>query len=242
MKGIKIVILGLAAVFAAVDFGACTQKTTELEEVAAMILTVRKNASGTVYFVDDDTATTYIPSPALALHDSLVGRRCYVEYAYLAPATDYTYTISLTYAHIVREEKAVAVDSDEAMAALGDAALNPVWAWISGHYLNVVLDYYGTSLADHRFSLARNVGVGSSADSVWLVELRHHLNGDEPKALLSEVVSFDLAPLGTDTAAVSRLRVKYRTFDGNDGYKEVAVPTGQRRQPVQAKHFGRFRP
>lgn len=242
MKEIKIIFCGLAAFFVVGCFCACTEKNTEEDDVVAMVLTVCKNASGAVYLLDDDTVTTYQPSPALVLHDSLVGRRCYVEYSCLSSSADYTYTINLTYAHIVCEEAAVAVASDEAMAALGDAALNTVWAWISGHYLNVLFDYYGTSFVEHKFSLAHDVRTATAADSVWTVELRHHLNGDAPNALMSEVVSFDLVPLAMDSAAVSRLRVKYRTFDGTDAYADVAVPTYLRRQAVAAKHFGAFRP
>lgn len=242
MRRTKILFIWFSAVFAIVGFCACTEKSTEEDDVQAMILTVCKNASGTVYFLDDDTTTTYIPSPALVLHDSLVGRRCYVEYSYLSPATDYTYTINLTYAHIACESKVVLVDSDAAMAALGDAALSPVWVWVSGRYLNVLFDYYGTSLTEHKFSLAHDVRAVAPLDSMLTVELRHNLNGDAPKALLSEVASFDLAPLALDTAGVAYLRVKYRTFDGSDAHTDVAIPANLRRQAVCAKHFGTFRP
>ncbi len=242
MRRIKILFIWFSAVFAVVGFCACTERSTEDDAVQAMVLTVCKNASGTVYFLDDDTTTTYLPSPALVLHDSLVGRRCYVEYLYLSAAAGYTYTMNLTYAHIVCESKIVLVDSEAAMAALGDASLSPVWMWVSGHYLNVLFDYYGTSLTEHRYSLAHDVRAAAPLDSLLTVELRHNLNGDAPKALLSEVASFDLAPLALDTAGVAYLRVKYRTFDGTEAHTDVAIPANLRRQAVCAKHFGIFRP
>lgn len=239
MKCIKTLIIAVVAVLSMLGFGACTRNTTEWEAVSAMVLTACRNASGGVYLLGDDTTKTYKPIAPLVLHDSLIGRRCYVEYSHLEPATDYTYTIKLTYVHFVGKSSVAIVNSDNEAAAFGNAPLEPVWAWISGHYLNVVFDYYGTSLVEHAFSLVRKANAVDSVGAVRTVELRHDLNGDQPKALLSEVVSFDLAPLGLDTVDMAILRVKYSSFNGSDTYYDVNI-TDTPNNRLPAKHRGQF--
>ncbi len=228
----KNILLVAAAALTVLGFGACTDKSIEEDEFSAMVVTALSNEQGDVYFLDDDSTTTYWPSISVSFPDSLMGHRCYVEYSYLTVGTGYTFNMNLTYAHFVYEAEAQICNSESEIAAFGTENIEPAWSWISGHYLNVLFDYYGSSLRKHSYALACNAAALESDDSVLTVSLCHHLNGDDAKALLSDVASFDLLPLDLAARNIKQLNVKYPDFDGDECEVVVDVPTAQIRQNV----------
>ena len=225
-------LLMAAAALTVFGFDACTDKSTEEDEYSAMVVTALSNEQDGIYFLDDDSTTTYWPSISVSFPDSLIGHRCYVEYSYLTTGTGYSFNMNLTYAHFVHEDEAQICNSENEISALGTETIEPVWAWISGHYLNVLFDYYGSSLREHRYALACNAAATEVGDSVLAVSLCHHLNGDDAKALLSDVASFDLQTLDLAARNIKQLSVKYTDFDGNECAVAVDVPTALSRQNV----------
>ncbi len=221
----------------------CMSSDVEIYDYTSTIVTAQKASDGTIYFVADDDSTTYLPEPRLMDSDSLVGHRCYVEYAHLTPAENYTYTMHLSGLQLVREQKLLEISSAEDMEKFGDGGEMLSLAWASGHYVNMVVDYYGTQGVEHEFSLVRNVNAVNPNDSVIVLELRHDTKyDDDSQVVWFKVLSYDISALLAEYSEDFYLQIHYRRLDKtfDDVIVKVDVANVATNEPIKSKRIGRL--
>ncbi|MCI7337341.1 MAG: hypothetical protein MSH41_01885 [Bacteroidales bacterium] len=189
-------------------------------ESTAAVMTMRQMPDVGLCFVSDDSLV-YVQSDAKVLSNTLLGHRCYVEYWSMIEQSDGTYLIEVSFVYPARELPVLQNDTVSCVASVGEGVGVPA-AWCSGHYLNMVLEYYGSNRVSHDFWLvASDTTVG--AEATLLLELYHDAGNDAGKLLQWEVVSYDIASL-LNARDVDMLQIVYRQYDMTDSSVTVALP------------------
>ncbi|MGN0187720.1 MAG: hypothetical protein ACI392_08280 [Paludibacteraceae bacterium] len=186
----------------------------------ASVMTVRQLPDNGLCFVSDDSLV-YVPTDSNMLLNTFVGHRYYVEYWSVIEQPDGIYLIEVSLVYPARELPVLLNDTVTCIAAAGTGIGVPA-VWCSGHYLNMVIEYYGTNGVPHDFSLiTSNMHVGD--DGRLSLELHHDARNDVGDLLQYEVVSYDMTSL-PNLDEVLTLTIRYRQYDMTYGYVAVVVP------------------
>lgn len=189
-------------------------------ECTAAVMTARQMPDTGLCFVSDDSLV-YVPTDANMLSNTLVEHRYYVEYWSVIEQPDGTYLIDVSFVCPARKMPVLQNDTVTCLAAVGSGIGVPA-VWCSGHYLNMVLEYYGSNNVSHDFWLVVSDTAAGAAATLPL-ELYHDAGNDAGMLLQWEVVSYDIASLlnGRD---VDMLQIVYRQYDMTDSSVTVSVP------------------
>ena len=222
----------LLVVFTSVSFVSCLGESEPIEPYTIAVWTAQRAQDQQLYFVSDDDSTTFVPNKTLAYPDSLLGKRCYVEFNLSTQQeVGYTHVIVVQYIQSVPTWGIFDIHTQNQSDSLGYEPTGLELVWVSGNYLNMMYKYYGTGTIKHNFSLARNYFQPESApDSVVNLEFRHNSRLDNASEYYYNVVSFDISSLAAGKTADFYLNIKYRTFDRYYESFKIKVPIAEIKQ------------
>lgn len=154
-----------------------TNDKNKLHGVAA---TLNKAQTGEIIFITDDSIKMH-PSEAVTAVDSLLGSRFFVDFRLLQQSEKDFY---IEVANLQRMKvDSVRLGKYEEM----DAPVIPQIAWVSGRYVNFLLNVRGGQIALHDFRM-----YDRSKDGKANFILRHDPKNDPTQYMARAAVSFDL--------------------------------------------------
>ena len=215
-----------------VSITSCLDDSDPVDPYTLAIWTAQKADDQQLYFVADDDSTTFVSSKTLTYPDSLLGKRCYVEFNLTTQQKEnYTYVIDVQYIQSVPTWDFVDIYTENQSDSLGYGSSELALVWVTGNYLNMMYRYYGTGTIKHSFALARNYyQPEASPDSVVNLEFRHNDNSDNALQEYLNVVSYDISSFADGKTSDFYLNIKYRTFDRYYESLKIKVPISNVRQ------------
>lgn len=215
-----------------VGITSCLPESEPIVPFTLAVWTAHKAVDQQLYFIADDDSTTFVPRTTLAYPDSLLGKRCYVEFTLSTQQKlGYTYVIDVNYIQYVPMWSMVDIHTESQSDSLGHDPSELALVWVSGNYLNVMYRYYGTGTIKHSFTLARNCFIPETApDSVINLEFLHNNKNDNAGREYLNVVSYDISDLAASRTTDFYLNIKYRTFNLYFNTVKIKVPIAEVKQ------------
>lgn len=224
----------LVALLALVMVTSCLPEADPIEPYTVAVWTAQRAQDQQLYFVADDDSTTFVPSYTLTYPDSLLGGRCYVEFNLSTQKKEgYTYVVDVLYIQSVPTWNVFDIHTSTQSDSLGNDPTNVMVAWVSGNYLNMMYQYYGTGTITHNFTLARNyLSTDTAPDSVVNLEFRHNRKLDQAGRRYDNVTSFDISSVAVGKTSDFYINIKYYHLNGYYNSFKVKVPIADIKQPV----------
>ena len=224
----------LLVVFTSAIFVSCLNESEPVEPYTIAVWTAQRAQDQQLYFMADDDSTTFVPSYTLSYPDSLLGKRCYVEFNLRTQKKEgYTYVVDVRYIQSVPPWSLFDIRTANQSDSLGNDPTNIMVAWVSGNYLNMMYQYYGTGTIKHSFTLARNyLSTETVPDSVINLEFRHNRKLDQAGQRYDHVASFDISSLAVDKTTDFYINIKYYHPNGYYNSFKIKVPIANIKQPV----------
>lgn len=224
----------LVAAFTLVSVTSCLSDPEPVEPYTVAVWTAQRAQDKQLYFIADDDSTTFVPSYTLSYPDSLLGERCYVEFNLSTQKKEgYKYVVDVRYIQFVPTWNVFDIHTTNQSDSLGNDPTNVMVAWVSGNYLNMMYQYYGTGTIKHTFTLARNyLSTETVPDSVVNLEFRHNRKLDQAGRRYDNVASFNISSLAVNKTTDFYINIKYYHPNGYYNSFEIKVPIADIKQPV----------
>lgn len=214
-----------------VGITSCLTKNEPTKPYTIAVWTAQRATDQQLYFVADDSAT-FVPSQTFAYPDSLLGERCYVEFNLSTQKKEgYNHVVDVLYIQSVPTWQLFDIHTTNQSDSLGNDPTGIIMAWVSGNYLNMMYQYYGTGTVRHSFTMARNhLNTETVPDSIVNLEFRHNRKFDQPGRLYEHVSSFDISSLAAGKTSDFYIDVKYYHLSGYYESFKIKVPLANIKQ------------
>lgn len=226
------IVLVVVILSTLVGITSCLPEPDPVNPFTLAVWTIHKAEDKQLYFIADDESTTFIPRTTLTYPDSLLNRRCYVEFIFSSEKSEvYTHVIDVKYVQTVSTNSLFDIKTQNHSDSLGNDPAEITLAWVSGNYLNLMYRYYGTGTVKHSFTVARNFFQPVvTPDSIVPIEFRHHMKGDNAGKEYLNIVSYDISDLAKDRTKDFYIKLKYRTFNLYFNTATLKVPIADIKQ------------
>ncbi len=206
-----LVVLAVSPVFMS-----CENKENEKFEPKyyMSVATVTENEKGDIFLTKDDGGTIFASNINFENYDSVVGKRAWFEHrlykeAYKKPGFDETSQLFNFYPTVwtdtIYEIKSEAADNE-----LRNDLITIQYGWVSGKYLNIGYEFWGTSVKNHEFKMARKMyGDHTNSDKIKL-QFRHTDKEELHTKTFFTVSSFDIEEYLPAAGEETTLEISFR--------------------------------
>lgn len=169
------------------------------------------------YYLTLDDGSTIWPSMSSISYSAKANQRVIINYTPLAnESMGYDHSVKINSLQEILTAQIISINNDNA-EIIGDEPIKILDLWIGDNYLNI---HFMINVGGNKSHLINLIKINESEGSIEM-ELRHNINGDEPKYSIKNYAAFDLKPLQKEGLEIIKLIVKAKDY--NNTVKEHTV-------------------